>query len=308
MVVISSLITIILLVAAIYNILGLSPKIIADDIKDLATKNYTISQKTLLAQGKMKISRFKKIVDEIQFALEITHREKMFSAICIASIILFISGIIIAVLIQNYILMPVLAVIFSLVPYLYVKASLGAYNKQVREELETALSVITSSYIRTSSIISAVEENIENIKQPVQIIFREFLGNTKLINSNIRLAIAQLKGSSSNKVFQEWCDTLIACQEDRTKIPTLQIISEKMTDLRLVNAEIETQVAGPRNDYLLAVALTYGTLPLLGLLQKAWLEAILFSLPGRIALTITIIVTIICSIVVFKVTRPIEYK
>lgn len=308
MVVVSSLITIILLVAAIYNILGLSPKIIADDIRAMAAKDYNIAQKSLLSQNKMKISRFKKMIDEIEFALEITHREKLFSVVCIASIFLFIFGVVFAILIHNYILMPIMAVVFSLAPYLYVKASLGAYNKHVRDELETALSIITSSYIRTSSIISAVEENIENIKQPVQTIFREFLGNTKLINSNIRLAIAHLKERSSNKVYQEWCDTLIACQEDRTKIPTLQIISEKMTDLRLVNAEIETQVAGPRNDFLLACGLTYGVLPLLGILQKDWLDAILYTLPGKIALTITIIVTIICCIIVFRATRPIEYK
>ena len=41
-------------------------------------------------------------------------------------------------------------------------------------------------------------------------------------------------------MFQEWCDALIACQHDRSLKTTLTPIVSKLSDMRVVNGELET--------------------------------------------------------------------
>ena len=106
------------------------------------------------------------------------------------------------------------AVGFSLIPYAYTKSTVSAFNEHTKEELETSLSVITSSYIRTDNLIFAVQENIDNLKQPVKGIFKDFLGQSKLINSNMGMAIQNLRDKIDNSIFHEWCDILMACRNN----------------------------------------------------------------------------------------------
>lgn len=298
----------VIIVFGIYNVLGLTKSQISKDIMSLVGKQQTISKRALIAQGKKKESRLKKAIDDIQFALKITKKQDMFAFICIASILLFLFGIVCACLIGNYLLMPVFAFAFSSVPYIYTKSILKSFNKQVRTELETALSVITSSYIRTEDLTSAISENVDNLKQPVKDIFKEFLGHTKLINSNMSIAIERLKTKIDHPVFEQWCDILIACQEDRTLKQTLLPVAEKMTDLRIVNAKLEVKVQTPKREFITILALVYMFIPMLYFLNKEWFHILLFSLQGKISLTITVLMTAISIVKVVKYTKPIEYK
>ena len=71
-------------------------------------------------------------------------------------------------------------------PFWYVIYNSNSYRKQINEELETALSTITTSYIRSEDIILAVEENIEYLNPPISQVFIFFLSQTKLITSNTK--------------------------------------------------------------------------------------------------------------------------
>ena len=47
-----------------------------------------------------------------------------------------------------------------LTPFWYVKLTADSFKKDVAAELETALSVITTAYLRTENFQQAVEENV----------------------------------------------------------------------------------------------------------------------------------------------------
>ena len=49
-------------------------------------------------------------------------------------------------------------------------------------ELETALSIITTAYLRSEDLQTAVEENINYLNPPVQGVFRSFLTRIKHID------------------------------------------------------------------------------------------------------------------------------
>ena len=139
--VIASLVLFLLLIAGIYNILNLSASQMGKDISQLANKEKTISKKALLAQGKTRESKIEKAIQEIQLALKITNKQDRFATVCCATIILFFTGILLAILIKNYLLMPIFAIILCLIPFVYVKSTLMTFNKEIKKELETALSI-----------------------------------------------------------------------------------------------------------------------------------------------------------------------
>ena len=76
--------------------------------------------------------------------------------------------------------------------------------------------------------VNITNENITYINPPVSDVFKSFLTQTKLINSNIKLALESLKVKIDNDVFREWIDAVIACQEDKN---LKKLIEKSMKDI-----------------------------------------------------------------------------
>lgn len=297
-----------LLCAGIVLLLGLTPEVITDDMMKLISPKQTLRDKVLIAQGRKKSRRITKEIMHIKDALDATDNSRQFTIACVASIVMLVVGCILAVVIDNYFLIPVFAVAFSCVPFFYVKSTLSAYDKHVKEDMETALSIITTSYIRSDDIVGAVNENITYLKPPIKEIFQSFIGDTTMISSDIKDALRNLKSKIDNAIYEEWCDTLIACQDDRTLKDTLLPIVAKLTDVRIVNNELKTVLGEVRKEYWMMVCLVIGNIPILYMLNYSWFEALMFTLPGKIVLAICGTVILVTAMLMMKYTRPIEYK
>ena len=297
-----------LLCAGIVLLLGLTPEVITDDMMKLISPKQTLRDKVLIAQGRKKSRRITKEIMHIKDALDATDNSKQFTIACVASIVMLVVGCILAVVIDNYFLIPVFAVAFACLPFFYVKSTLSAYDKHVKEDMETALSIITTSYIRSDDIVGAVNENITYLKPPIKEIFQSFIGDTTMISSDIKDALRNLKSKIDNAIYEEWCDTLIACQDDRTLKDTLLPIVAKLTDVRIVNNELKTVLGEVRKEYWMMVYLVIGNIPILYMLNYSWFEALMFTLPGKIVLAICGTVILVTAMLMMKYTRPIEYK
>lgn len=302
------LIGFLLLCAAIVFLLGLTPERITDDLMKFISPKQTLRDKVLIAKGKKKSRKLTVEVLHIKEALEATGKGAQFTVACAASILLLVAGCIVAVVIDNFFLIPVLAIAFASLPFFYVKSTIAAYDRHVKEEMETALSIITTSYIRSDDILDAVQENITYLKPPIRGIFQSFLGDAMMISSDIKTALRNLKEKISDSIFEEWCDTLIACQDDRTLKDTLLPVVAKLTDVRIVNNELKTMLAEVKKEYWMMVFLVVGNIPLLYMLNKAWYEALVFSTLGKIVLAICGVVILITAMLMMKYTQPIEYR
>ena len=297
-----------LLCAGIVLLLGLTPEVITNDIMRLISPKQTLRDKVLIAQGRKKSRRITKEIMHIKDALDATDNSKQFTIACVASIVMLVGGCILAVVIDNFFLIPVFAVAFACLPFFYVKSTLSAYDKHVKEDMETALSIITTSYIRSDDIVGAVNENITYLKPPIKEIFQSFIGDTTMISSDIKDALRNLKSKIDNAIYEEWCDTLIACQDDRTLKDTLLPIVAKLTDVRIVNNELKTVLGEVRKEYWIMVCLVIGNIPILYMLNYSWFEALMFTLPGKIVLAICGTVILVTAMLMMKYTRQIEYK
>lgn len=295
------------LIVAIVCILDLRPQQIADDILKLTVKKQTIrDQARALRTGKRKKSVGQRLL-YVQTSLKAMGRENKFAVVICASLVLFAAGAVIGVLVKNVFLAPTFAAFLAAIPFVYVRNSLAHYEKHVAEELETSLSIITTSYARSGNLIAAVQENIGYIKPPLKEHFSSFLGDVSFI-ADTKQAIRNLRAKVDDDIFREWCDALIQCQDDSNLKDTLQPIVDKLTDVRIVNSELQAMMASARMEYYTMVGLVVGNEPLLYVLNKDWFHTLIFETPGKIVLGICGIVIFVTYLFMLKFTKPVSYK
>ena len=298
----------ILLVAGTFLILELTPETVTDDIMHMVVPEQTLRDKVLIAQKKKKSRKITKTLLHMLEALTATGKSNQFTVTCAASLMLMIAGCIAAVMINNFFMIPVFALAFASLPFLFARNTIAAYDKHIREEMETALSVVTTSYIRTDDIVTSVKENLTNLKPPIREIFAGFVGDAMMVSSDTKAALRNLRDRIDNDIFAEWCDTLIACQDDRTLNDTLLPIVSKLTDVRIVNNELKTMLDAVRNEYLTMVLLVVGNIPLIYALNKEWFSSLMFTTPGKIVLAVCGMTILITAMFMLKFTKPIEYR
>ena len=247
-------------------------------------------------------------IEEISEIMRLTDREDKIPVIFIASGIFAIAGTIIASILDNVFMIPVLGLGLMFLPIWYIKLTASHFKKDISEELETALSIISTAYIRNEDIVTAVEENISYLNPPIKNVFADFLVQLKLIDSDVIKAIENLKTKVDNDVFCEWCDALIQCQTDRSLKSTLTPIVTKLSDIRVVNSELELMLAEPRKEFIIMAMLVVANIPLMYFLNKDWYAVLMFSTIGKLVLAIDFAAIFICGAFVVKMTRPIEFR
>ena len=302
------LICFLLLAVGAVLLLKLTPERITGDLMRFVSPKQTLRDKVLTRKGKKKSRKITVELRRIKDALEQTGKGNQFAVACAASLLLMIVGCVIAIMIDNPFLVPVFAIAFAMIPFIYAKRTVAYYDNHVKEELETALSIITTSYVRTDDIVSAVKENIQYLKPPVKDIFAGFVAENMMISSDVKQSIRHLKEKVNNSIFAEWCETLIACQDDRTLKDTLMPIVTKLTDVRIVNNEIKGMPSSARIEYYMMAGMVVGNIPLLYFLNKDWFNALMFTTLGKLVLAICGLVIIVTAVLMLRFTKQIEYR
>ena len=205
-------------------------------------------------------------------------------------------------------MIPILGAGFAFTPVWYLRSTAIAYKKHLNEELETAISVITTSYLRTGDLLRAVRENIPYLNPPVKSHFEAFITESEMLNANMISTINSLKMKIPNQIFHEWCNTLIQCQSDRSMKNTLTFTVQKFSDMRIIQSDLEAIINEPRKEAIAMMFLVIGNIPLLYILNHSWFETLLFTVPGKITLAICSAIVLYSFTKIMQISRPIEYK
>ena len=280
------IISFLLIAFGIVRILGLTPESIGADVSAILDRKKSLRDNAMRARGKKRTNKLVLWLDKIRRALSDTGKEKSFGVACAVALLLMILGCVGAIVIGNPFLAPVLAIALAMIPFLYLLRTVEQYEEQVKLELETGLSAITSSYERTMNLKSAVEENIDNLKPPVKGLFQSFLVEISVINPDVKAAICHLRERVKDCVWEEWCDTLISCQDDSQLIGTLYPVVEKLTDMRIVNAELKVMISENKREYYIMALMVVANIPLLYFLNKEWYGALMYTTFGKVTLAI----------------------
>lgn len=287
---------------------NLTAKQISDDILDILRPQAKLRTKVdNVQENKRKTGTYGKLMN-LRNALEDTGKGKIFPLIFVASVALGIVGFFAAMMINNMWLAPALIMALGAVPFLYASATVSSYNKQTKQELETALSIVTNAYLRTDNIVQAVEESIDHIRPPLQNAFKSFLADAKYIRSSTKESLYAFRDKVDDQIFFEWVTTLIQCQDNRNMKDNLQPIVSKLTDVRLVNNQMQGMLAAARTEYYTMAGMLVFCVPLLYFVNKDWFDTLMFSLPGKITQGICALGIVITFLLCNKFTKPIEYK
>lgn len=244
---------------------------------------------------------------EVEQLLKATGREGRFAMVKRISILLFALGAVLALLMDNPFLIPTLGAGFAFAPVWYLRSTAVAYKKHLNEELETAISVITTSYLRSGDLLKAVKENIPYLNPPVKAHFEAFITESEMLNANMISTINTLKLKVPNRVFHEWCNTLIQCQSDRSMKNNLTFTVQKFSDQRIIQSELEAIINEPKKEAFTMMFLVAGNIPLLYVLNHSWFETLMFSTPGKITLAVCAAIILFSFTRIMQLSKPIEY-
>ncbi len=304
-----TLIALFVMVTGAFLLLNIKPIEFAEGLLcKLTEKPKSIRERINEATDRKKQFYLKRELLEVKEILRLTGRNEKLPLVFLSCLICFVVGALIAGIMGNVFLIPVLAFGMMMFPLWYVKLTASYFKKDLAAELETALSIVTTAYLRNEDIITAVYENVDYLNSPVQNVFNEFLFKLKLIDNDVSKAIKEMKAKVENEVFHEWCDALAACQYDRNLKNTLPPIVSKLSDIRIVNSELDLLVAEPRKEFIIMVVLTIGNIPLMYALNKSWYEVLMHTLIGQILISVTASVVLVSTAFVVKLTKPLEIK
>ena len=139
-------------------------------------------------------------------------------------------------------------------------------------------------------------------------VFQRFLMRIKHIDPDMDAALVDLKAAIDNEVWREWCDAVMACQTDRSLTSILTPIVSKLSDMRVVNAELENLVFGPRKEFITMAILVLINIPLVRFINKDWYHTLVATIPGQMVIAVCLAAVFVSFAFVVKLTQPIEYR
>lgn len=279
-----------------------------DWTKLFCSRRPPLAKRVRKARKPPKETILRSLAQEVQEVLYSTGRRHQLMVLALIGLALFLVGVLLSLAIDNLLLLPFLATGLAISPFIYILFTAGSFRKRLAGELESALSVITSSYLRSENIIHAVEENLPHLHPPVSEAFVSFVAQCRFVSADIGEALDTLESKFSNIVFREWVAAVKSCQQDRTLKATLTPIVAKLSDTRIVTGEVEVIMKQPIQQYVIMVLLLVFNPALLYVLNKSWFTILIDTLPGKACLAVSALVIVISLIGVARVARPIEFK
>jgi len=193
-------------------------------------------------------------------------------------ILLAVMGLIAGVLIKNPFLCVVLCAGLFWLPDAYFRISSVRFAKEADDAVETAMGIVTNSYLQSEDIKNAIFENITRIGQPLREVFREFLAETGFVDASVQNALYRMKLKTDNAFFADWCDILIQCQDDRELKYVLPSIVTKLNSVKRMQMELDTAMYDIYKEFIYVVGIVTLNMPLMFLINAEWAK-ILFGTP-----------------------------
>ena len=155
------------LITGCFVLLHISPMDFTEGVfRRITSKPKSIRSEVNESTRRKKKSFLRREIEETQTILRMTGRAAKFPMVCALSLLLFLVGAAFALTLGNLFLVPVLAVGMMFVPFWFIRLTANHYKKNIAAELETALSIITTAYLRNEDIQTAVEKTLTISTRP----------------------------------------------------------------------------------------------------------------------------------------------
>ena len=294
------------LCAGLFLLLNLN---LSDLLKSVFAHRRKESLKTrlLATQGLKRQSFLEKQFFKTHEVLRITGREAKIPFYRRLSVLLAVLGAAVGILTFNPPLTLVLALAGLLIPQFTVQMSAARFQKESREELFTALSLVTSSYERTGNLVWAVEENIEHIHPPVDAVFSEFLRQCRVVDPSVPHALNHVSGMLDNAIWREWCDSMQLCIQNPAQKNILRAIVEKSGRQNRIQNELDSLLPHPMQQTMLVMSMALINIPIVCFLFSDFAGILFHTIQGKCGLAVIAAAVLFAVYKAIHAARPVEY-
>lgn len=193
-----------------------------------------------------------------------------------------------------------------MVPLWRLKLYRNKYRKYLAAQLESATSLITTSYVRNNDIVAAVQENTEQLPPIVKPYFQSFLAECK-VNPSIKNCVRNLRERIDDNIFKEWCETLLHTIDNSEMKEALMPICKKYSSVRIIQDEIDLETTQAIMEYFVMMAIMICVYPMVWVLNKEWFSYY-SSIAGKISVGYTLFVLFFSLAKLIGVMQPVQYR
>lgn len=272
--------------------------------KNQNTLMYTYRENT----GKIKTNFFKREFKAASSILQYQGKSEYFNKLKQQALILSAVGVLIGLVASNLLLGIFLAIGLGLIPIWKVRISEHKFKTFVADELESGLSMITTTYLRHNNFINAVKENIEYLNEPLKNVMERFITETEAVNPSVTSALIHIKPLIKNNIWTEWVNELIKCQTNHILKVNLIDIVNKLSDVKIMQSELNVIAYKKIAQFKMILLIDLLAIPVIYLMNKEWFYMFFNRLPGKISLVAVAALLIFCVVKVIRLSSPIEYK
>ena len=223
---------------------------------------------------------------------------------CVASSVL---GALAGAVTENIPLSVVLAALLPVVVTQYIKIRSLGYRSFVYMQIEDSLSIITSTYIQCEDIRSALDSCLDRVEPPLKDILAD-CANQIYTGVHAADAIRRMSARVDNRSWREWCDTVIQCQADRSRMVLLPPIVQQLSAIRQTQAELDTQTSNIWRDHIIMCLMAITAVPFIGFLNADWFTYLTTTIWGKLAIAVAYAIVGISTLVVARINKPLSME
>lgn len=178
-------------------------------------------------------------------------------------------------------------------------------------ELESAMSIITNSYLANNDVLKSftlyIEERDRHLPKELKRTtpFDEFVAECVLINPSVDKALVNLSKKIKNSYFRDWVKNLRLCIENKEMRFSLKPVIDAMQDEKILQIESDAQMKTTWFTYLSTVALTFSVLLVFKFVQDDWYAVLVYTPIGKLIVLLMLLTTLITAAYVAKINKPI---
>lgn len=267
----------------------------------------TFEEHLLELQGKQKQNFIQKQFALSKSILELTERSQEYGRYKRLSILFAVVGAGIGAVLLNPFLACVLAVAGLLGPLFIIQMTASSFQGESREELYSAISLITSSFERLDDFIAAVEENVSRIGAPVQDVLKELLRQYHVVDPSVHRAIGLMRDKIDQPIWRDWCDAAQDCIDDPGKKGTLRDVVIRCGQENRIRDELESMLRKPFWDMVKMTLIVVAPIPFVCFMFPDFTPILFLTWQGKAALAIVAGAILFGFYKAVHASRPLEF-
>ena len=181
----------------------------------------------------------------------------------VAAIAGLLIGLAVALLMKNVFLGPAFGLLGFLLPILFTDGLIERELSQKREHLESAVFLITTLYMKNNELTAAVRESADCFQKDIRPMFSIFLAEASAGARGVEGALANLFRKMPTPELKEWCSQMLLCQEDKSKIESLPVLLDAISEKKLLDEDAALHIADKKKEYFLLLLIIGLSLPVL---------------------------------------------